>query len=178
MPFVCDTVYAVLVVSDRGEAGLTYWALARGHGLPLVLLDWEKRQMLPDLWRSVSARLEELVPICRARFGSCGIFSESLGLTNQGQYLGHHVSAIPEWLTQDSGWPSLTVAAMQHVVGGNVTRSATALEKAHPVYSFAGGDRPKDDPITPSYMYGIVCGLDHAAAVKPKPPDAPIRIVV
>lgn len=87
-PKHCDYVYATvdsaLKAGDKNDGtAVTYFARSNHVGIPLIILDWDIRQIEGDLlaewFPSVMLRLEELMKVCGARRGSPGTFIEDKG---------------------------------------------------------------------------------------------------
>lgn len=168
----CDAVYATVVIDQRGYAAVLYWARNRTSGVPLALVDWDLRPFRPDLWGIVADRLEAMAVECRARFGSLGIWTESLLLARQAEMREQPVLMIPDHLTDAKAWDALSLTATLHVHDGSVKVMEAAYRRTREAkfgaLAWMGGDRP-DDPTVPAFLYGIVLGLDEASARDPKP---------
>lgn len=84
-PTVCDSVFAVIDTAVKaGKANdctaVTYFAVSRHFGHPLVILDYDMVQIeggMLDIWMpTIFARLDELARMTRARQGSGGAWIE------------------------------------------------------------------------------------------------------
>jgi hypothetical protein len=88
MPRACDYVFctidSALKAGDKNDGtAVAFWARNRYVGHPLILLDWDIRQiesdLLADWFPTIMERLVELARITGARLGSAGAFVEDKG---------------------------------------------------------------------------------------------------
>lgn len=174
---ITDAVYATAVPSPRGEVAIMLWGRAAHHGVPLTLLDWDVRQLAPPAWEWVTERLEELRVEYRVRAGSLGAWIEGEVISHQVAGAGVLCRPIPAWLTGKEAWAQIGMAATGYVRSASVKLSPLAVERtksrALAALTYEGGERD-DDPSTAAFLYGIVIGLDEAAARDPKA-KAPVR---
>jgi hypothetical protein len=84
-PTSCDGVFAVIDTAsktgtDNDATAVTYFAINKFSGIPLLILDWDIEQIegaTLEVWLpSVFARLEQLAIICGARMGPLGAWIE------------------------------------------------------------------------------------------------------
>jgi hypothetical protein len=120
-PAMCDAVFAVIDTATKtgktcDGTGVTYWAYARPAsgqdcapigGPPLILLDWDLRQiegsLLIDWLPKVYERLNEFTRTIRTRYGSQGVHIEDKAsgmiLLQQAARMGLQARAIESKLT-------------------------------------------------------------------------------
>jgi hypothetical protein len=84
-PMSCDGVFAVIDTAlktgtNNDATAVTYFAINKYSGIPLLILDWDIEQIegaTLEVWLpSVFARLEELASTCGARKGALGAWIE------------------------------------------------------------------------------------------------------
>jgi hypothetical protein len=185
-PLICDGVYAVVdsAMKDGSEndgTAVVYFAKSQYSGIPLVVLDWEVRQITSDLlvnWLpSVFNRLTELSAQCHARGGSAGVWIEDkasgITLLQHGERVGWPVHPIEGDLTAQ-GKDARAVLASGPVFREEVKLSEFAYNKMMPykgvtknhlvsqVCSYVLCDKDaakRADDLTDATTYGIIIGL-------------------
>jgi len=186
-PDICEGVYATIdtAVKDGAEhdgTGVTFFAISKYSGVPLVVLDWELSQITADTqinWLpSIFERLENLGKQCRARYGSLGVFIEDKQtgtmLLQHGEKSGWPTAAIPADLTQ-AGKSGRASMASGPVHQGKVKLSQFAYDKhtefksisrnhlVSQVTSFSVAD-PKaykrSDDLADTFMYGVLIAFE------------------
>ena len=169
-----DAVYATAVLSPTRLLSSFYWARTQHFGQPLILLDFEVEPLVKDSWDQLSDKLTVLTKERRARIGRpVGAFVESEILVERVRASGGRPHLIPGWLSSNDGWHALCQSAAGFLSRGDVgyTMNAKSRMDARPFLNAAGayaGPRT-DDPTVPSFLYGVVLGLDEAAARNPNP---------
>jgi hypothetical protein len=188
-PAMCDGVFAIIDTAVKAGAGndgtaVTYFALSRHFGTPLVILDWDIMQIEGDLlinWLpSVAQRLEELSRLCGARMGNLGILIEDAAsghiLINQAQRQDIAAQSIDSRLTA-MGKDERALDVSGYVHNGKVKLSRHAYDKTtvfkgqsrnHLVSQVTGfrlGDKKaasRADDLLDTFTYGIALSLgDH-----------------
>lgn len=182
-PTRCDQVFAVVDTAFKDGAqhdgtAVTYYAVNKFYGIPLVILDWDVVQIegaLLEQWLpKVNERLEELARATWARQGSLGIWVEDkasgIVLIQQGQRAGLPVYAIDGALTAQ-GKEGRALSASPHVYQGKTKISRYAYEKTviykgqsrNHFLSQVCGFRPgqKDGPrdLLDTFTYGVAISL-------------------
>lgn len=185
MPTSCDVVYVTVdsaMKSTNNHDGLAvaYWARSQHVGHPLVLLDWDLRQidgaLLPEYFPSVLKRANELANQCRARVGSKGALIEDKSsgtiLIQHGMKNGWPVKAIPSKFTS-LGKSERGFAVSEHVHAGKVKMTQLAFDKIvtyhgvskNHMLSQVTGFSPtiandmKEDDAYDAFVYGVAMGL-------------------
>jgi hypothetical protein len=180
-PATCDGVFAVIDTASKtgtknDATGVTYFAINKYSGIPLLILDWDIVQIegaTLEVWLpSVFARLEELAQSCRARTGSLGAWiedkSSGIILLQQARNRGLMAHPIESKLTS-LGKDERAFNASPHVHQGKVKYSEHAFNKAvdykrkfrnhlvEQVESFRIGDKDSDreDDLLDTFCYGI-----------------------
>jgi hypothetical protein len=172
-PTICDAIYGTVAADSRGQVAVLYWARSHGYGAPLILLDWDVALLTAARWAVIDGEIGDLVTRCRARGGSLGLWIENEALAQQANARGCRAKAIPEHLTATDYWDNLSLVAGQYIDDGSVkvTRTVAAKIKVQPFGALprrVPGPRA-DDATVPAWLYGIVLGLDEAAANPPEP---------
>lgn len=180
-PTSCDGVFAVIDTAsktgtDNDATAVTYFATNMFSGIPLLILDWNIVQIegaTLEVWLpSVSARLEELATLCRARGGSQGAWIEDKNsgiiLLQQARNRGMQVQPIESKLTS-LGKDERAFSVSGYVHRGDVKYTNHAFEKTmnykrkdrnhlvEQVESFRIGDKDSDreDDLLDTFCYGI-----------------------
>lgn len=159
---VCDGVFATLWTDQRGMTAVVYAAVSKGHGIPLVFVDFDFVPLSAALFRDVAARLVELAVGHRARRGAIGLFVPP-ELVRHAAVTRVRVRTPPPEMLQDIGQLKLSAAA--HVVGGRVKLGVTTMEKSrHAPFSgalnFQPGADADEDPIRLASIIAIAVALD------------------
>jgi hypothetical protein len=184
-PQLCDGVFAVIDTAlktgtDNDATAVTYFAINRHSGIPLLILDWDIVQIegatLETWLPSVFSRLEELARTCRARSGSQGAWIEDKGsgtvLLQQSRSRGLRVHPIESKLTS-MGKSERAITASRYVHRGEVKYTDQAFNKTtiykrksrnhllEQVESFRVGDKDRDreDDLLDTFTYGIAISL-------------------
>lgn len=184
-PANCDGVFAVIDTAsktgtDNDATAVTYFAISRHFGFPLMILDWEIVQIegatLETWLPSVFERLEELSRICRARSGSQGAWIEDKNsgtiLLQQSHRRGMLANPIESQLTA-MGKDERAFSVSGYVHRGNVKYTDYAFNKTsvykrksrnhlvEQVESFRIGDkdRHREDDLLDTFCYGIAIAL-------------------
>jgi len=184
-PKFCDGVLAVIDTAlktgtDNDATAVTYFAINKHSGMPLLILDWDIVQIeggtLETWLPSVFSRLEELARTCRARMGSLGAWIEDKGsgtvLLQQSRSRGMRVHAIESKLTS-MGKAERAITASSYVHRGDVKYTEHAFNKTsvykrksrnhlvEQVESFRVGDKDSDreDDLLDTFCYGIAISL-------------------
>lgn len=185
-PTRCDQVFAVVDTAFKDGAqhdgtAVTFYAVNKFYGIPLIILDWDVVQIegaLLEQWiPKINARLEELARLTKARQGNLGIWIEDkasgIVLIQQGQRAGLPVNAIEGALTAQ-GKEGRALSASPHVYQGKVKISRFAYEKTviykeqsrNHFLSQVCGFRPgqKDGPrdLLDTFTYGVAISLGDA----------------
>lgn len=183
-PAHCDFIYATmdsaLKAGDKNDGtGITFWARSKFVGHPLVLLDWDIKQIegsLLEAWvPAIFMRLEELAKQVRPRMGSLGLFVEDKG---SGTILLQQGSRRPEWQMQeidgklvDLGKDARGLSVSGYVYRGDAKISDYAYDKTvtykgrtqnHFMSQFFGfrlGLKDQADDLFDSGVYGIALGV-------------------
>jgi len=156
----CDAVFAVVdtAIKDGKEhdgTAVTYFAVSKLHGTPLVILDYDMVQIAGDLLENwmpqVYKRCEELAAAVQARHGSLGAFIEDKQtgtiLIQQAERRGLPGRAIDSKLTA-AGKDARAISVSGYVHRGMVKISVQAFTK---VINFKG--------ITRNHFISQVCGF-------------------
>lgn len=176
-------VYAVIDTAVKGGrehdgTAVTYFALSKYHGIPLVILDWDIVQIDGDLLENwlptVHARLEELSRQVKATMGSIGSFIEDKAagsiLIKQAQRKGLPSRAIDSKLTA-VGKDERSISVSGYVFQGKIKLSVHAYNKLvtfkgvqrnHFIFQVCGyriGVKDQDDDLEDCFTYGISIGL-------------------
>lgn len=184
-PDICDIVFATVDTAtktgkEHDGTAVTYWALSRHFGYPLIVLDWEIVQIeggVLDVWLAkVFERLEERARQCRARMGSIGAFIEdkNVGTTllQQGLQRNWPVHAIDSRLTA-MGKDERAIDVSGYVYGDKVRLSQHAYDKSMPYkgvarnhfraqvigYRVGNKDPHAQDDLLDTFCYGCAIGL-------------------
>jgi len=178
-----DYVYATIDTamkdgSKNDGTSVVYWARYKHFGIPLVLLDWDLKQMegsllefwLPDVFR----RLEELSVMLKARGGSIGAWIEDkssgtilLQQSKRREWPAHEIDSKLTAL----GKSERAISVSGYVHRGNVKISKFAYDKVvtyksvsknhllSQVVGFRIGVDNKTDDCTDGFSYGVAIGL-------------------
>jgi hypothetical protein len=169
---ICDCVYAVAVVSPRGDLATLYFARSRWVGVPLVLVDFDLERVSADTWRDVEGRLVELSAAHGARLPHLGVWVESEALLAAALEAATVARLVPPHICAKAAWQELGLAAMVQVRSGRVKvadavfdrRDALAEATPFGALKLDGGAERGDDATVPAMLYGIAIGLDLATA--------------
>lgn len=150
VPQHVDYVFAVVdsALKDGTEhdgTGVSYYAVSKHIGYPLVMLDWDAIQvnanLLPEWMPSVFATLEHWAAATKARGGSAGVFIEDkasgIVLNQHGASVGWPTTPIDSKLTS-LGKDSRALLASPHVHQEKVKFSQPAYDK---VTTYKGASR-------------------------------------
>ena len=191
-PTHCDTVFAIIDSAVKGgkehdATAVSYWALSRHTGHPLICLDYDLVQIdgaLLEAWiPNVFRRLEELARQCRARRGSVGALIEDAQsgsiLLQQCYNRGLPARALPSGLTA-AGKDGRAINISGLVYQGKVKWSAPMYEKVvtfkgttrnhmlSQVYGFRIGDKhaaTRSDDAFDTFCYAVAVGLGDAGGI-------------
>jgi len=180
-PTSCDGVFAVIDTAsktgtDNDATAVTYFAVNRFSGIPLLILDWDIVQIegaTLEVWLpSVFARLEQLAIICGARMGPLGAWiedqSSGIVLLQQARNRGMMARPIESKLTS-MGKDERAFSVSGYVHRGEVKYTEHAFMKTtnykrktrnhlvEQVESFRIGDKDSDreDDLLDTFCYGI-----------------------
>ena len=173
-----DTVYATAILSPVRTLAQFYWARSASFGKPLILLDFDTGPLTASSWKEVASRLTMFEETRRARFGALGVYIENEILVAQADASGATPHLIPSHISADTSWQMVCQSAASFLARGDIGYLQSASDKMdkHPFLNASGvyaGPRT-DEPTVPAFLYGIVLGLDEAAARDPKA-KAPAR---
>lgn len=180
----CDGVFATLdtaVKTGKSNDGtaVVFWAMDSYNQIPLVVMDWEYRQIsgavLEEVLPYIATRLEELSIQCGARSGNVGIFVEDKSsgqiLIQQAARNGIDVVAIDSKMTAKG--KTERGLAMSHYVNRDLVKfSKFAYEKTmqykgrnknhlfNSITSFKIGDNNNDDDPFDAFCYGVLIALE------------------
>ena len=187
-PANCDGVFAVIDTAsktgtDNDATAVTYFAINRHAGRPLLILDWDIIKIegaTLELWLpTVFARLEELSRVCRARFGSQGAWIEDKNsgtiLLQQSLRRGLQAQPIESKLTS-LGKDERAISVSSYVHRGDVKYTDYAFTKTFvykrksrnhlldQVESFRIGDKDsnREDDLLDTFCYGIAIALGNS----------------
>jgi hypothetical protein len=185
-PLKCDAVFAVMDTAvktgkKRDGTGISFYALNKYYGTPLIILDWEAIQiqgaLLEDFLPSVTARLEAFAQQCGAREGSLGIWIEDQQsgsvLLQQGQRMGAAVHPIEAKLTM-KGKDERALLAAPYVYTNKVKISQYAFDKVtmykentknhfwSQVTGYRLGVDNVEDDVFDTFAYAVIIGLGNA----------------
>jgi hypothetical protein len=188
-PGTCDGVFAVIDTAsktgtDNDATAVTFFAIDRHSGrFPLLILDWDIAQIegaILEAWLpSVFQRLEELARLCRARFGSPGVWIEDKNsgtiLLQQARRRGMRAQAIESKLTA-MGKDERAINVSGYVHRENVKYTEHAFNKVSvykqksrnhlldQIESFRVGDKKSDreDDLLDTFCYGIAIALGNS----------------
>ena len=188
-PAHCDGVFAVIDTASKtgtehDGTAVTFFAVSKHTGFPLIILDWDIVQIegaLLERWLpSVFKRLEELARVCRARAGGLGAWIEDQNsgtiLLQQARSRGLRARAIESKLTA-FGKDERALAVSTYVHQGMVKYSDNAFNKTavykqqsrnhlvEQVERFRMGDKDskREDDLLDTFCYGIALSLDESA---------------
>jgi hypothetical protein len=165
LPVVCEAVFAVVAVDERGAVAVVYAAFSPHIPPPLLLLDFAVAGITASLWTATTDRLEELARECRARRGVYLFVPEAL--VPSARAVGVHAVAIPPELDDPA---ELALAVAGYVAAGQVKVTAAADERARTApfrgaFDFRGGDMT-DDPLRRAAVLAIALALEDARTVR------------
>jgi hypothetical protein len=187
-PAHCDGVFAVIDTAsktgtDNDATAVTYFAVNRHGGAPLLILDWDIVQIegatLENWLPSVFRRLEELATMCRARSGSVGAMIEDKNsgtiLLQQARRRGMKAHAIESKLTamgkderafDVSGYVHQSlVKYTEHAFNKvSVYKGKSRNHLVEQIESFRIGDKDSDreDDLLDTFCYGIALALGNS----------------
>jgi hypothetical protein len=188
LPARSDAVFAVIDTAsktgtDNDATAVTFFAVERIGGTPLLVLDWDIVQIegaLLETWLpQVFVQLEELARLCGARRGSIGAFIEDQNsgtiLLQQALRRQMRVHAIDSKLTA-MGKDERAISVSGYVHRESVKYTGRAFEKTviykrhsrnhllDQVESFRIGDRDSDreDDLLDTFCYGIALALGNS----------------
>lgn len=181
-----DTVFAVLdtaTKTGRSHDGtaVSFWAMTKGRGIPLVCLDWDIVQIegaLLETWLpTVFQRLEQFAVQAGALFGSVGVWIEDkasgMVLIQQAARRGWPVTQIDSKLTS-LGKDERAISVSGYVYGQQVRLSRHAYEKTmsykgasanhflKQVFEFRIGIKDQEDDLLDTFTYAIAIALGNA----------------
>lgn len=174
-----DAVFATAVLAPTRIIAIFYWTRSRFHGKPLVLCDYRVGPLTASTWDDAERILQELIVERRSRYQMpMGLFLETEMLAMQASDRCPSARVIPGWLTRADSWHVMCQSAAGWLTRGDMGITTTAQERMRerPFLNEAGiyaGARP-EDPTVPAFLYGVVLGLDEAAARDPNP-KMPVR---
>jgi hypothetical protein len=172
----CSAVYATMCKDAGDECAVLYWMRSLPEDKPaLVLLDWDRRQFVPQVFADADARLDAFRKDRLAGRGSLGTFVEEPNFAHIAKSRGYHARPIHEHLVAADAWDRLWASVAFYTREGAVGLTETAKSKPFSALSFKGGPRPDDDPTVPAWIYGIVLGLDEASGRPPQPSVVPLK---
>lgn len=183
-PIICDAVYATMDTAiktgkQHDGTAVVYFSLKNfGDGYKIVILDWELVQIeggsLEFWFPSVFQHCEELAQICRARYGSTGVFVEDKAsgsiLIQQGIRQEWPIHAIKSTLTA-VGKDERAISISGYVTRGDVKISRFAYDKVtshkgrsanhfiNQVFRYQIGVKDQEDDILDCFCYGIAIGI-------------------
>jgi hypothetical protein len=187
-PKSCDGIFAVIDTASKtgtnnNATAVTYFAINKHSGIPLLILDWEIVQIegaTLEVWLpSVFSRLEELSRICRAREGSLGAWIEDKNsgtvLLQQSRGRGMLAHSIESKLTS-MGKDERAFSTSRYVHRGDVKYTDHAFNKTSEyknksrnhlldqVESFRIGDKDSDreNDLLDTFCYGIAIALGNS----------------
>jgi hypothetical protein len=187
-PTKCDSVFAVIDTAvktgtDHDATAVTFFAINKYHGIPLLILDWDIVQIegaTLEVWLpTVFARLEELARACQARMGFLGAWIEDKSsgtvLLQQSAKHGWPAHPIQSKLTS-MGKDERAFNASPHVHQGKVKYTEHAFNKVtvykrksrnhlvEQVESFRVGDKDsgREDDLLDTFCYGIAISLGNS----------------
>lgn len=158
MPPHCDAVFAVAVVTDRGEVGVVYFARNMHSGVPLVLLDCGVTPLSPASVEGIVADLRDLAAKCRAR-APVLLFASST-LIDEAQRRGYGGEPIDKLIAMGG---DLAFVAATHIVAQRVKATANVLERSRqqPLGSLLDATaKTATDPLRLAALCGVVLALD------------------
>ena len=188
-PLFCDTVYAIIdtatkVGNERDGTAVTYFALSRLTGIPLVVLDYDIQQIegsvLIDWLPTVFENLKMMAIKCKALHGSAGVLIEDKNsgtiLLQQAKTMGLQAEAIDSVLTSlGKDARAISVSKYHHkemVKMSDVAHERIVIYKnnsANQLYQQVNGYRVgfdnKDDDLLDTYCYGIAVGLGDSEGI-------------
>lgn len=178
-----DIIYALVDTATKtgrqhDGTAVSFWALTKGRGIPLVCLDWDISKIegsLLETWLpSVFARVDQLAIETKSRMGSAGVYIED---KSSGTVLLQH-AARRGWQAQpiDSkltamGKDERAISVMGHVSSQQVKLSRHAYEKVSQyngrngkhfmmqVFGFQIGVKDQQDDLLDTFTYSIAIGL-------------------
>lgn len=187
-PARCDAVFAIIDTAtktgkDNDGTAVTYFAVTKVGGYPLVVLDWDIAQIegaLLETWLpTVFQNLEHLAKTCHARMGSLGALIEDknsgMVLIQQAARRGWPASAIESKLTA-LGKDERAISISGYVYRGMVKLSRLAHDKVMTykgttrnhllgqVLGFRVGnkDATRQDDLLDCFTYGVAVALGNA----------------
>jgi hypothetical protein len=187
-PDHCDGVFAVIDTAsktgtDNNGTAVTYFAVNKHGGIPLLILDWDIVQIegatLETWLPSVFHRLDELAKLCRARFGTVGAMIEDKNsgtiLLQQARRRGMNARPIESSLTA-MGKDERAFSVSGYVHRGSVKYTDHAFNKislykgksrnhlVEQIESFRIGDKDSDreDDLLDTFCYGIALSLGNS----------------
>ena len=188
-PVKCDAVFATIDTAIKtgtknDGTAVTYWAINRHVGVPLMLLDYDIQQiegaMLEHWIPSVFSRCEELAAQCGARSGSLGAFIEDKAtgqvLLQQAAHRRWPAHAIDGALTA-MGKEERAINASAPVYQGRVKMSEHAFNKTinykgqvrnhflSQVCGFRIGQKETDDDLLDCFTYGVSIALGNGDGI-------------
>jgi hypothetical protein len=187
-PTHCDGVFAVIDTAsktgtDHDATAVTYFAINRYSGFPVIILDWDIAQIegaILETWLpSVFQRLEDLARLCGARSGALGAWIEDKNsgtiLLQQAHRRRMGAHAIDTKLTA-MGKDERAISVSGYVHQGQVKYSDHAFNKIaiykrksrnhllDQIESFRIGDKDSDweDDLLDTFCYGISISLGNS----------------
>jgi hypothetical protein len=153
-PVRCDLLFAVVVASKSGEAGVVYFAAHTLTGSGICLLDANLTPLSPLLLQSIPTRLTELSAACKPLRGRA-IFTTT-PLAGELERLGYQ-SDIIDAVVKDE---LLAVSAAGHVGAGRVRVCADVFAKNFPLGFLQAAVVQDDDPLRLAFLAGVAIALD------------------
>lgn len=185
-PIRCDIVFAVVDTaaktgSQHDGTGVVYYAYNKNAQFPLLILDWDIKQISGDLLETwlptIISNCEMLARKHGARSGSAGVFVEDkstgIVLVQKFQRRGMPVHAIPSELTA-IGKDERAISVSDHVYQGKVKFTRDAYNKVvtyknisrNHLFTQVTGFRPADpdaakraDDLLDCFTYGVAITL-------------------
>ncbi len=187
-PKHCDGVFAVIDTASKtgtenDATAVTFFARDRLGGFPLLILDWDIRQIegaMLEIWLpGVFERLEELARQCGARYGALGAWIEDKNsgtiLLQQAARRNWTAHSIESKLTA-LGKDERAISVSGYVYRGNLKYTDYAFNKTNvykrksrnhlveQVETFRIGDKDKklENDLLDTFCYGIAIGLGNS----------------
>lgn len=184
-----DCVYATAVLSVDSQLAVFHWAQSRGHGDPLILLDFSCGPLHRESWTVIGDEMERHRVEQRSRAPRpLGLWVEGDVLAVQAFHAGIDARPLPDHVTTAEAWPSLCHSAQSLLASGAVVygRRARASLESHPFLTPSGvaatrhrtsatsREQNTQSALVSAFVYGIVAGLDEVLARDPHP-KPPVR---
>lgn len=155
LPRKCGMLFAVLAPGKHGDAGVAYFAWERFG--PLVIIDWEVKDLTPSVLTGIPARLTGLSDVVRTV--AAQVYTTA-ALADELQRLGHPhgVEVADRIIAEDDGL--LRLAAAKHI---NANRIRITKPDS---YHLAGLLEAHDEnPVKTALLVGIVLAFDEGRSL-------------